>query len=126
MGATSVTGVSGPGSAAEQGAGNKGSEHMSLAVHHLIGPRVVMCGHATLNEDGTGTVYYPELVEDANFGGVTEQYCVFLSSNEDTFPYWGSFTTTSFGVTASPGAEVCWQIVKCGLWGSPTTNLQDT
>jgi hypothetical protein len=120
MGATSVTGVSGPGSAAKQGGGNKGSEHMSLAVHHLIGPRVVMCGHATLDEDGTGTVYFPELV------GTVDQYCVFLSSDEDTFPYWGGFTTTSFGVTASSGAEVCWQIVKCGLWGSPTTDLENT
>jgi hypothetical protein len=128
MGATSVTGVSGPGSAAEQGGGNKGSEHMSLAVHRLIGPRVVACGDVDL-ANNIATVYYPELP------GTVDQYCVFLSTNQPTFPYWGDFTTTSFGVTGTTfgvtggeeeGATVCWQIVKCGLWGSVTTGLENT
>jgi hypothetical protein len=44
MGATSVTGV-GHGSA--EGA-NKGSEHMSLGVNRLVGPRVIAAGSVTL------------------------------------------------------------------------------
>lgn len=120
MGATSVTGVSGPGSAARPGAGNKGSENMNLAVHRLIGPRVVMCGHATLDDGGHAVVYFPTLP------GEVDQYCVFLSNGTDTHPYYGAFTTSSFGVTGAADDAVCWQVVKCGLWGSPTTDLANT
>ncbi len=112
MGATSVTGVSGPGSASAYGAGNKGSEHMALGVHRLIGPRVVGAGDVVLDGSGHGLVVYPSLP------GGTSLYCPFLSTNNATAPYWGSFTVTSFAVTGGAGADVCWQIVKKGLWGS--------
>lgn len=111
MGATSVTGV-GTGSAQEYGAGNKGSEHMSLGVHRLIGPRVTGAGEIVLNASGFGSVYYPTLP-----GGI-DLYSVFLSSNSATFPYWGAFSSTSFNVTGGDGATVCWTIIKNGLWGS--------
>jgi hypothetical protein len=66
MGATSVTGVSGSGSVQDlkypggfpQG---KGSEHMTLGVTHLVGPRVVSAGLATLAA-GTATVQLPDLL----------------------------------------------------------------
>ncbi len=119
MGATSVTGVSGAGSAAKPGVGNKGSESMSLAVHKLIGPRVVSCGTTTLSGT-TGSVYYPTLV------GTASQYAVFLSSNMATSPNWGLFTTSSFNITAGSGAIVNWEIVKQGIWGSPTTDLANS
>ena len=56
MGATSVTGT-GHGSADGM---NKGSEHMTLGVSHLIGTRVVRAGRLTL-AGGTGTVEFPPL-----------------------------------------------------------------
>ncbi len=120
MGASSVTGVSGPGSAAEQGKGNKGSEHMSLGVHRLIGPRVVMCGDVMLNGGGHATVYYPELV------GGADLYCPFLSTGNATLAHWGTFGDSSFLITGASEATVCWEIVKKGIWGSTTTDLENT
>lgn len=116
MGATSVTGVSGPGSAAAYGAGNKGSEHMALGVHRLIGPRVVGCGDVELDASGFGLVVFPALP------GGPDLYCPFLSvecSQAPTVaPCWGNFTVTSFTVSGGDDAHICWQIVKKGLWGS--------
>jgi hypothetical protein len=114
MGATSVTGLvnNGAGAADAYAAGNKGSERMSLGVHRLIGPRVVGCGEVMLDASGGGLVVYPALP------GGTKLYCPFLSSSSSTAPYWGNFTVTSFGVTGGASGEVCWQIVKHGLWGS--------
>jgi hypothetical protein len=111
MGATSVTGV-GVGSASAYGAGNKGSEHMSLGVHRLIGPRVTGASEIVLNASGFGLVVYPALP-----GGAT-LYSPFLSSNNAIFPYWGNFTATSFNVTGGPGAIVAWTVIKNGLWGA--------
>jgi len=124
LGATSVTGV-GPGSAAGHGTGNKGSEHMSLAVHRLIGPRVVACGMVQLDEGGAGTAYFPELP------GGPSLYCPFLSTNTGTHAWWSNFTSSSFGVTGGNGDMVCWTVVKKGLWGSlnnngPAEDLADT
>jgi len=114
MGATSVTGIynNGAGAADAYGAGNKGSERMSLGVHRLIGPRVVGCGDVVLDASGVGLVVFPALP------GGTDLYCPFLSTNDITAPYWGNFTVTSFTVTGGDEADVCWQIVKKGLWGS--------
>lgn len=111
MGATSVTGV-GTGSASAYGAGNKGSEHMALGVHRLIGPRVTGASEIVLDASGFGLVVYPNLP-----GGPT-LYSPFLSSNNATFPYWGNFTATSFHVTGGVGAVVCWTVIKNGLWGA--------
>jgi hypothetical protein len=55
MAASSVTGV-GPGSADKV---NKGSEHMHLAVDHLIGPRVVDCGNGSLTSGTPSTCNVP-------------------------------------------------------------------
>ena len=52
MGATSVTGVSGIGTVAGS---QKGSEHMSLGVEKLIGPRVVAAGHVVVGTGNGGT-----------------------------------------------------------------------
>lgn len=124
MGGTSVTGV-GQGSADKYGAGNKGSERMSLGVHRLIGPRVVACDDVTLDASGFGLVVYPSLP------GGTSLYCPFLSTNSATAPYWGSFTASSFNITGGVGATVCWELVKHGLWGSlendgPTSVIANT
>ncbi len=114
MGATSVTGIynNGAGAADAYGAGNKGSERMSLGVHRLIGPRVVGCGDITLDANGNGLVVFPALPGGPNL------YCPFLSTESATAPYWGNFTVTSFTVTGGVTADICWQIVKKGLWGS--------
>lgn len=61
MGATSVTGVSGIGDVSGQ---QKGSEHMSLGVSKLVGPRVVQAGTVTLS-GGAGVVYFPNIVDTA-------------------------------------------------------------
>lgn len=112
MGATSVTGVSGPGSVA----GNqKGSEHMSLGVNKLIGPKVVACGLETL----VGTTAVIEVPAPT---GVVGDYGVFLQTDSATAAYvsiamaavtgsdaWG------FTVTAASNAVVNWMLVKTGL-----------
>ena len=111
MGATSVTGV-GTGAADTYGAGNKGSERMSLGVHRLIGPRVVACGEVTLDGGGAGTVYYPTLPGGASL------YCAFLQADSGVYPFVTNFTASSFQVTGDDEQEICWEIVKKGIWGS--------
>lgn len=112
MGATSVTGVSGPGSVA----GNqKGSENMSLSIKKLIGPHIVAAGTETLS----GTTGVIELPEQA---GSASEYAVFLSNNSSTHAYVStalaavaSTDTWNFTVTAGSGDVVKWQVVKLGL-----------
>lgn len=112
MGATSVTGVSGPGSVAGL---QKGSEHMSLGIKKLIGPKVAAAGTETLSGT-TGVVEFPELA-----GAVTD-YIVILTSNSATAPYVStglaavaSTDTWNFTITAGSGAVVSWAVVKIGL-----------
>ncbi len=112
MGATSVTGVSGPGSVA----GNqKGSEHMSLSVKKLVGPHVVAAGTVTLSGT-TGTIEIPEQT------GTVAEYSVQLTSNSTTNAYVStvmaavdSSDSWSFVVTAGSGAVVYWSVLKNGL-----------
>ena len=112
MGASSVTGISGPGSVA----GNqKGSEHMSLGVHKLIGPRVVAAGAETLSGT-TGTVEIPALA-----GAVTD-YIVMLTGVSATEAYLStglaavaSTDTWNFTITGGSGEVVNWMVVKKGL-----------
>lgn len=112
MGASSVTGVSGVGSAA----GNqKGSEHMSLGVNKLIGPRVMAAGSETL-VGTTGVVEIPELA------GVVGDYCIQLTGVSTTVPYVstalaavGSTDTWNFTITGGSGEVVHWSVVKKGL-----------
>lgn len=121
MGATSVTGISGQGTAARPGKGNKGSEHMSLAVHRLIGPRVVMAGiiQLTAPQEGspTATVYYPTLP------GVVSQYSIQLTPNASQDHWFANFTTSQFDVLGDTAMTVHWAVIKNGLWGSPKTDL---
>ncbi len=113
MGATSVTGIynNGAGSADAYGAGNKGSERMSLGVHRLVGPRVVGSGYVVLTL-ATETVYFPSLP-----GGFS-LYSIQLTGNSATAPFYGTFTNNSFTVTGGVGDVVFWTIVKNGIWGS--------
>lgn len=125
MGATSVTGISGQGTAAKPGKGNKGSEHMSLAVHRLIGPRVVMAGIIQLTApeeegDPTATVYFPTLP------GVVSQYSIQLTPDASTDHWFDNFTTSQFDVFGDAEATIHWAVIKNGLWGSPTTGLADS
>lgn len=100
------------------------SENMNLAVHRLIGPRIFHAGCCvTLDDSGVGAVTYPTVP------GLASQYCVLLSSDSPTYPYWGSFSTSGFSITGGVGANVCWALVKLGLGGSPAgvnSNLANT
>jgi len=111
MGATSVTGVSGPGSVAGK---QKGSEHMSLGVAKLIGPKVSAAGKITL-AGTTGVVEFPALV------GAVSDYVVMLSATTSDHVFvsvamaaivgtdqWG------FTVTGGSNAVVNWTVVKVG------------
>lgn len=111
MGATSVTGVSGPGTVAGL---QKGSEHQSLGVNRLIGPRVVACGVETLSGT-TGVVEVPEQT------GVVGDYVVMLTSGSATAAYVSTglaavadTDTWNFTITAGSGATVSWTLIKKG------------
>lgn len=109
MAASSVTGV-GQGSADHW---NKGSEHMTLGVDHLIGTRVVACGSVTLS-GGAGTVTFPQPLSGSKTG-----YLVFtqdvtatnasrpnvLTDNSD-----GNFA--SFTVAGTTTDVINWMVVK--------------
>lgn len=111
MGATSVTGVSGPGSVAGR---QKGSEHMSLGVAKLIGPKVSAAGKITLTGT-TGVVEFPALV------GVVGDYIVMVTANTSTHVYVSTALAAiastdewGFTVTGGSGAVVNWAVVKVG------------
>jgi len=112
MGASSVTGVSGSGSAA----GNqKGSGNMSLGVHKLIGPRVMAAGAETL-VGTTGTVEIPALA------GVVGDYVVMLTGTSTTVAYLSTALAAAansdnwkFTITGGDGQVVNWMIVKKGV-----------
>lgn len=74
MGASSVTGK-GLGSAVGK---NKGSEHMTLGVSKLIGPRVVVADSATLDGSGDKVVKFP------NLGGVVGDYIITVTDANAT------------------------------------------
>ena len=114
MGATSVTGVSGPGSVAGI---QKGSEHMSLGVNKLIGPKVVAAGLTTLATT-TGVVQFPALA------GVVGDYVVMVSALSNTHCYVSTglaavSSTGEWGFTITGGnaANVNWCVVKTGVVG---------
>jgi hypothetical protein len=126
MGATSVTGIfnNGAGAADAYGAGNKGSERMSLGVHRLIGPRVVGAGVVTLSGT-TGTVVFPTLP------GGHAKYSIQLTGGSTTVPHFSAFADTGFTVTGGSGDTVFWTIIKNGIWGStendgPSSQLANT
>jgi hypothetical protein len=127
MGATSVTGV-GPGSADGK---NKGSEHMTLGVHHLIGPHVIAAG--TVELDGpTATVYLPAPPEgfplfetDVEGGnpsqeGDEDDIVIQLTNNSSNHAYVSSYIDVgadggwSFEITAGEGDIVWWSLIFPG------------
>jgi hypothetical protein len=109
MGATSVTGV---GYGAADGM-NKGSEHMTLGVGHLIGPRVVACGSATTSGGGVIAVHIPLLA------GLATDYVVLVTATSSVHGYVSTAlafgTDASFTITAGNSVPVYWAIVKKGL-----------
>lgn len=112
MGATSVTGT-GLGSAAGK---NKGSEHMTLGVGHLIGPRIMAAGTATLSS-GSATVVLPV------FDGVTADYFVLCGDASGT----AAATSATMAITSDATTltlkgtstnAVKWAVIKVGVSGS--------
>ena len=108
MGATSVTGVSGPG--AVDGL-NKGSEHMSLGVNKLIGPRVVAAGHATIGGGGTVDVDIPTLT------GSISDYIVMATDTNATVAAVNvtTFALDGFTLKGTAAHVVNWAVVKVGI-----------
>ena len=113
MGATSVTGVSGPGSVAGH---QKGSEHMSLSVKKLIGPHIVAAGVATLTGVTTLQIEIPAQSE------AITNFMVMLTTDHSTLSYIStalaavaSTNTWTFTVTAANGAIVNWMLVRVGV-----------
>lgn len=111
MTATSVTGI-GLGSADGQ---NKGSEHMTLGVGHLIGPRVMAADEATLDGSGDATVILPVLA------GVTADYIV--SATDSTVVGATAVgaalvitsTETTVTLIGTASQTVSWSIIKKGM-----------
>lgn len=111
MGATSVTGVGIGGVSGSQ----KGSEHMSLGVSKLIGPKVAAAGKITLTGT-TGTVEIPAMV------GVVGDYVVMTCANTSAHVYVSTAMAAvsdsdswSFVITGGSGAIVNWTVVKTGV-----------
>lgn len=104
MGATSVTGK-GVGSAEGK---NKGTARMTLGTTHLIGPRVVAAGSATL----TGSTF---VVEFPTLSGVVGDYSFHLTASNGTAVYVTSKAVTGFTINGANGQVVDWMVVKNGL-----------
>lgn len=111
MAATSVTGT-GLGSADGK---NKGSEHMTLGVGHLIGPRVVAADDATLDGSGDGSVVLPVLsgvvgdyIVTANDADATAAAAVAASLAMDA-------TSTTVTIKGPASGVVHYSIIKKGL-----------
>ena len=108
MGATSVTGVSGPGSV--EGI-QKGSERMSLGVNHLIGPRVVAAGSIALGGGGTVTVNFPTLAGvAADYVGIAIDTNATVAAVNVT-----ALTTSSIALKGTAAHVVNWMVVKAGF-----------
>ena len=105
MGATSVTGISGPGTAAGK---QRGSEHMSLGVEKLIGLRPFAAGTATLT-GSTFAVVLPTLP------GVASDYSVHVTASNSTAVFVTSLTTGGFTINGASGQTVYWVVMKNGI-----------
>lgn len=105
MGATSVTGVSGVGSV--DGI-QKGSEHMSLGVAKLVGPRVAAAGTATIGGGGTVTVDFPAVGTDlTQFMGMAVDTNSSVAAVNVT-----ALTLTSITLKGTASHVVNWMVVK--------------
>ena len=111
MGATSATGA-GLGSAAGK---NKGSEHMTLGVGHLIGPRVMAAGTATLS-GGAASVSLPAM------DGSASDYMLMVGDASGTAAATSgtlalSSTATTLTLAGTSTNDVTWAIIKLGISG---------
>lgn len=77
MGASSATGVSGPGAAINKGPNNNRNTYVPLA-----GPRIIAAGQATLNNGGGYTLYFPEPLP----GGFNNYAYICTAMGVDQFP----------------------------------------
>ncbi len=105
MGATSVTGISGPGAVDGR---QKGSEHMSLGVSKLVGPRVALAGSATVGGGGTVAVDYPTLT------GVAGDYIVVATDTHSTVAAVNvtALSTSQLTLKGTAAHVINWVIVK--------------
>lgn len=110
MTATSVTGR-GLGSAVPN---NKGSEHTSMGVEKLIGPRVVAADSVLLDGSGDATVVLPLL------SGVVGDYIV-TATDSDTSGATAVTASMAFTTVATltfkgtAANTIVWSIIKKGL-----------
>jgi hypothetical protein len=118
MGATSITGVSGPGAAYSgiKGPGNNRNFYVPQ-----ISPHVVAAGEATLSGAGAATVTFPSALESGE-----ENYVVILTPQAATVAYVNAKTEdadgyfASFDVVGAAADTVGWIVVKAG-WGLDVT-----
>jgi hypothetical protein len=107
MAATSITGT-GPGSADGQ---NRGSEHQTLGVTHLIGPKVVGAGTATLDSIGvTDIPVFPKVVS-------TDLVVMVNDVTDGTMVVGTIFETTSgvfVNLVGTPEHDVNWAVMESG------------
>lgn len=106
MGATTTQGT-GPGSVPV-----KKSDHLSLGVNRLVGPKIIYAGILVL-EGESGVVYIPEQA------GKVCDYCVFVSNSSSVHAFLSSPLTDvaarsqwRFGVTAGNNDIVNYIVVK--------------
>jgi len=97
---------------------NKGSEHMTLGVSHLLGTRVVAAGRVTMSS-GTGTVTFPQPLT-----GDKANYIVLCTPlNSSTVARPTSLTNDSdgnfayFAVAGGSSDVVYYAVVKVGFDG---------
>ena len=110
MGCTSVTGK-GLGSAVGS---NKGSEHMTLGVGHLLGPRVIAAGTVTLAEVTEIDVVLPLLDgEESDYVVMTNDVTAAAAS----FGVLDFGTATTLTITGTSDHDISWTIIKAGTSG---------
>jgi len=113
MAATTVTGK-GLGAADGQ---NKGSEHQTLGVGHLIGPRIMVAGDTTVDGSGDGSVVLPAL------DGTVGDYVVMATDQDATaaaaiavqMAMDATSTTLTVKGPSAAGHPVGYAIVKKGM-----------
>ncbi len=110
MGSTSVSGVSGVGSA--EGS-QRGSSRMTLGVGHLIGPRIISAGTVTCAASTAKIDHEP--VTSASTSILltsSDATAAFVASRATASPTAG--LSNSFTITASTTGVVSWAILQTG------------
>ncbi len=112
MAASSVTGV-GTGSADRK---NKGSEHTTLGVEHLIGTRVVACGSVAL-VGGAATITFPQPLtgSKANYFVFVQQFNSTNAARTTTMTDNVDGNFASFVIAGTGTDTIFWQVVKANV-----------